>query len=140
MGLREGAILKFGPPMRDLYFKRIELPDGVYELAERNGYLAGRLSDGLVYVTADQAVHYKSFSADTIVMPDTIREGVGFAAESIGFLPTGDVWIGGTNAIAVYDQLPDILMPEVYIPEDCTVDLGDELIEYSPTPIEVDLP
>lgn len=103
----------------------LQSPSAVYELAEHEGNIAGRLHHGIMYVESDGTVHYP--------MPDNgwgpkfkrSRKRLGFTPMSIGFLPDGSVWVGGDNILAVYGNLPDLTSTQVYIPDDCLPDFGD---------------
>ena len=109
----------------ELHGRQIATPSAVYGLAEQDGYIAGRLSDGIIFITPDQSVHYRIFGHDLYQSFSGYHTRSGFRAHSIGFLPSGDVWIGGENAIGVYTDLPNIGYPKVLIPEDCEPDFGD---------------
>ena len=125
LSLREGKISIFGHVPNKLSAYEIPAPSAVYGLAEHDGYVVGQLSRGLIEVEADGTVTYQigGWSSPYKEEPDWI----GFSPRSIGILPSGQLWLGGENVLAVYGSVPVSGEPQIYIPETCRPDFGQEL-------------
>ena len=113
----------FGHAPNKLSPYQIQTPSAVYGLAEHNGSVVGRLSQGLFQIQGDGTVTYRINSWGSPYQSDDDR--IGFIPFSMGILPTGELWLGGENILAVYDKLPAQGQPQVYIPELCQPDFGD---------------
>ena len=115
----------FGHVPNKLSPYQIQTPSAVYGLAEHNGLVVGRLSRGLFQIQNDGTVTYRINSWGSPYQSNDDR--IGFIPFSMGILPGGKLWLGGENILAVYDELPAQGQPQVYIPETCRPDFGQEL-------------
>jgi|GEM_PF-6065003 len=110
MSLMRGHVTVHAPDKLRVLPEKLPAPSAVRELVEQNGRIAGRLDYGIMIIETDHSVHYNQFD---------IAPRLGFRPNSIGFLKSGDVWVGSRDVIAIFRDVPNISYPDVYLREDC---------------------
>lgn len=112
MGIQQGNILMVTKVGKRFAQETIPSPSAVYKLDAQDDKLVGLLANGIIYIDANDTVHFNRLN---------YKDPIGFRPKRVGFLSSGDVYIGGTNMVGIYSALPATRQLNLYIPNDCKV-------------------
>jgi len=112
MGIQNGNILMVTRIKKRFAQETIPSPSAVYKLDAQDDKLVGLLANGIIYIDANDTVHFNRLD---------YKDPIGFRPKRVGFLSGGDVYIGGTNMVGIYSALPAMRQLNLYIPNDCKV-------------------